>query len=233
MPSVQFVRLTTALAVMSLGVILEQMSDQAAKNFIFLMIFLLCTMKLFFEIETFFNVELRQYYFEQKTNKLYQGILLAIHKILYIIQIVVLSKWFSRNWFPFFFSLWIMSQHLAKFMQDYAKCNYFDYVITGKFYGKMTYEQCLEDQSWYGILTCAFTFILAVIMLKYYSMDPVDVNLIINEQATYLSTNLKDVRKIMSVSSFLDEVEEAFEKEQDLRRGTIKTLKESSGPSDS
>ena len=70
-------------------------------------------------------------------------------------------------------------------------------------------------------------------MLKYYSMDPVDVNLIINEQATYLSTNLKDVRKIMSVSSFLDEVEEAFEKEQDLRRGTFKTLKESSGPSDS
>jgi hypothetical protein len=69
-------------------------------------------------------------------------------------------------------------------------------------------------------------------MLKYYSIDPVDVNLIINEQATYLSTNLKDVRKIMSVTSFLDEVDEIFEKEQDIRRGTIKTSKDSQGPSD-
>jgi len=69
-------------------------------------------------------------------------------------------------------------------------------------------------------------------MLKYYSIDPIDVNLIINEQATYLSTNLKDVRKIMSVSSFLDEVDEVFEKEKGLRRGTIKTSKDSQGPSD-
>ena len=102
-------------------------------------------MKLFFEIETLFDTNLRSQYFEQKTNKLQSGILLAIHKILYIIQIVVLSKWFSRNWFPFFFSLWIMSQHLAKFMQDYARCNYMDFTIQGKYYGIMTYQQCLED----------------------------------------------------------------------------------------
>lgn len=106
-----------------------------------------------------------------------------------------------------------MSQHFAKFMTDYAKCNPSDYNVGGKFSMLMTYEQCLEDQSYYGILSCFATFILAGVMLKYYSIDPVDVNLIINEQATYLSTNLKDVRKIMSVSSFLGEVDEAFEKE--------------------
>jgi hypothetical protein len=39
--------------------------------------------------------------------------LLAIHKVLQVTQIIVLSKWFSRNWFPFFVSIWFLSSNLA------------------------------------------------------------------------------------------------------------------------
>jgi len=54
------------------------------------------------------------------------------------------------------------------------------------------------------------TFVLALLILKVYSFDPLDKNLIINEQATFLTSNYTDVKKIVSVPRFLDEVDEQF-----------------------
>jgi hypothetical protein len=220
MPSVQFIRLTTAIAVICLGVIIEQMNDASARRFIFAMIITLGCMKLYFEIETYIEPTMREDYVQKRVNKLSAALLLAIHKVLYIIQIIVLSKWFSRNWFPFFISLWFMSAHLSKFLQDQFRCDHLDSSTAQDLIEK---RLCMKTQSWYGILSCIGTFIIALFMLYMYSIDPLDKNLIINEQATYLSTNLKDVKKIMSKDNFLDEIDEIFEKEQNIRRGTYKT----------
>lgn len=71
-------------------------------------------------------------------------------------------------------------------------------------------EQCLRQESFYGIISCLVTFVVGLVMLKEYSFDPLDKNLIINEQATFLTSNYTDVKKIVSVPRFLDEVDEQF-----------------------
>ena len=54
------------------------------------------------------------------------------------------------------------------------------------------------------------TLVLALLILNVYSFDPLDKNLIINEQATFLTSNYTDVKKVVSVPRFLDEVDEQF-----------------------
>lgn len=85
------------------------------------------------------------------------------------------------------------------------------------------FKICLQQESFYGIISCIITFVLGVVMLKVYSFDPLDRNLIINEQATYLTSKYTDIRKICSVPRFLEEVDEQFQREQEIRRGTNKT----------
>lgn len=80
--------------------------------------------------------------------------------------------------------------------------------------------QCLKKESFFGIISCLLLFVLALITLNVYSFDPLDRNLIINEQATYLTSNYTDVKKIVSVPKFLEEVDEIFQRELEMRRGT-------------
>lgn len=54
-------------------------------------------------------------------------------------------------------------------------------------------------------------------MLQYYTIDPLDKNLIINEQSFYLTSQYTDVKKITSVTEFLDDVEERHQREKTIR----------------
>ena len=100
---------------------------------------------------------------------------------------------------------------MAKFIQDWFSC--------AAIFKKNPYMSgdelglCLRQESFYGILSCLLTFVLALLILKVYSFDPLDKNLIINEQATYLTSNYTDLKKIVSVPRFLEEVDEQFQRE--------------------
>ena len=126
LPRVQFIRLTCAIAVILLGVTIEQLSDLQFRRLIFTLIISFTLMKLFYEIDTYqrpiTRINEEQKLYIQNLSKFVQALLLAIHKVLQVTQIIVLSKWFSRNWFPFFVSIWFMSGNIAKFVQDWFSC---------------------------------------------------------------------------------------------------------------
>jgi hypothetical protein len=65
-------------------------------------------------------------------------------------------------------------------------------------------KQCLKNESLIGICSCIFTIIIAFVILAVYSIDPLDEDLLLNEQAIYLTSKYSDsVKKIYSVSNFI------------------------------
>ena len=54
-----------------------------------------------------------------KTGK---SILFSIAKTVQLVETVALAKWFSRKWFPFFSSLWLLSNPIAYLLKYTLTC---------------------------------------------------------------------------------------------------------------
>ena len=76
--------------------------------------------------------------------------------------------------------------------------------------------QCIRQNATYGILSCVLTFIVALFVLIFYSIDPLDKDLLINEHAKYLTSkhSFGEVKVISSVSRFLKNYNEDCEREK-------------------
>ena len=58
-------------------------------------------------------------------------------------------------------------------------------------------------------MSCAFTLILAAFVLEFYTIDPQDRDLIINEQAKYLTSKtdvFNELKDIVSVTQLKEEM---------------------------
>ena len=88
LPRVQFIRLTCAIAVILLGVTIEQLSDIHARRVIFSLIISSTLMKLYYEIDTylrpFSRIDSGEQNYIKNLNKFSQALLLAIHKVLQV-----------------------------------------------------------------------------------------------------------------------------------------------------
>lgn len=84
LPQVQFVRLTCAIGVIALGLMIEQLTDIQAKRMIFLMMTMFCCWKLYHEILIFSNPIKNHLENLTGVNKLGQAILLALNKVFYV-----------------------------------------------------------------------------------------------------------------------------------------------------
>ena len=143
-------------------------------------------------------------------NKLGQALLLALNKVFYVTQIVVMAKWFSRKWFPFFVSLWCLSANFPEFLKTAITCQ----AYTDSENNPVINIDCSRQAAAYGIISCIVTFVISLFVLNFYSIDPLDKDLIINEQATYLTSQTfqySEVKEIASVSRFLNEYHEKCE----------------------
>ena len=63
---------------------------------------------------------------------------------------------------------------LATLMKKGLSCSEMDLQLKG-------HGQCQREEAIYGILSCVLGFITSLLMLFYYSMDPIDCDLLINE----------------------------------------------------
>jgi hypothetical protein len=68
------------------------------------------------------------------------------------------------------------------------------------------------------MVSCAISFSIALLALGYYSLDPLDQDLIINEQAMYLTHKYSTPQEICTVSSFMCIVERKIYDEQILKK---------------
>lgn len=217
LPQVQFVRLTCAIGVIALGLMIEQMTDQQAKRMIFLMMTMFCCWKLYHEILIFSNPIKNHLENLTGVNKLGQAILLALNKVFYVTQIIVMAKWFSRKWFPFFVSLWCLSANLSEFLKKAITCA----AREDSEHNPVLDIECSRQAAAYGILSCVVTFVIALFVLNFYSIDPLDKDLLINEQAKYLTSTTSqynEVKDIASVSRFLQEFHEKHERDEMARK---------------
>lgn len=177
LPTVQFVRLTTAIGIIFLGLMIEQMTDIQAKRTIFVLMTTFCCWKLYHEILIFSNPIKNHQDSLTGVNKLGQALLLTMNKVLQLTQIIVMAKWFSRKWFPFFVSLWCLSQNFSEFFKKSIVCG----PLEENERGLESNIQCARTAAAYGIISCIVTFLIALFVLMYYTIDPLDLDLIINE----------------------------------------------------
>lgn len=68
-------------------------------------------------------------------------------------------------------------------------------------------------------MSCVLGFITSMLMLFYYSMDPIDCDLLINEQARYFTYNYTQPQSIVQCSVFMNEIHEQKERENLQRWG--------------
>ena len=161
-----------------LGMSIDHLTDNHSRTLIFIMISIFCCLKLYYEIDTYINPDKRITQNIKDVNKNIQAILLALFRVIQVTQMIVLSKWFSRMWFPFFVSIWFLSQSIGKFLSDLMRCNRYE---IGKTILNLQEKQCLRKESIFGIISCVVTFSLGLMILLYYTIDPLDADLIINE----------------------------------------------------
>ena len=103
-------------------------------------------------------------------TKLSKAMLLALIKVMQVCQLVALSKWFSRKWFPFFISIWFLAGNLADFSKR-ALTKEKQYDENGDLKIDVDDE---KKAALYGIVSCILAIGLSIVMLNYYSIDPMD-----------------------------------------------------------
>ncbi len=123
------------------------------------------------------------------------GILVTFKFSLTTIFIIALAKWFSRMHLPLIFvikfpylllvqGLWFTNEAVSMFININFR----------------------SDEYWY-ILSGVGMVILSVVMFKHYTIDPIDSELLINEQAINMTSQFtNEVREEILLDDFLDEV---------------------------
>ena len=61
------------------------------------------------------------------------------------------------------------------------------------------------------MISCGLGITVAGLMYYFYSLEPMDCDLLINEHARYFTFNYAEPKKIATVSSFMAEVHEKIE----------------------
>ena len=129
---------------------------------------------------------------------MYYALLLAQSKCVQVVQVIVLSKWFSRQWFPFMISVWWLTNNsIPKFIKDTLTCdenNLQDYQYN---------IECMKAASLYGIYSCILTLFMSCMVLLFYTIDPMDRGLLINEQCFYLTSTHTELKKATSLNRFI------------------------------
>ena len=117
-------------------------------------------------------------------------------------------KWVSRKWFPFIvqiFSLSIPGSYVLKKMFVFCLCNWRIRYINHE---KIENVECLRNISIIGTVAGLLIIPLLIYVAFYLNFDPVDSELIINEQAAYLTSRYNN--KFMSIISTTKFKEEFF-----------------------
>lgn len=127
-----------------------------------------------------------------------------------------MAKWFSRKWFPFFVSLWCLSANLSEFLKKTVTCT----VQEDAEHNPVLNIDCSRQAAAYGIISCVVTFVIALFVLNFYSIDPLDKDLLVNEHAKFLTSKhpYSEVKDIASVSRFLNDYHETCERDEMARR---------------
>ena len=119
--AVQFERLIEAIGIILLGLTIEQLKDRQAKRTIFGLMATFSAWIFYHEVMVFGN-PIKNKNGGADSGQLEQAMLLTIRKLLQLIQVIAMAKWFSRYWFPFWVSLWCLSQNLSEFLKKGIEC---------------------------------------------------------------------------------------------------------------
>ena len=63
--------------------------------------------------------------------------------------------------------------------------------------------ECMKAASLFGIYSCIITLFMSCMVLLFYTVDPMDRGLLINEQCIYLTSTYSDFKKVTSVNRFI------------------------------
>ena len=114
--------------------------------------------------------------------------------MLSLISVITLVKWFDKKWVSFYVPLLMTAETL-----EWAVYNVFGMICDGE---KTCWHRTNVEV---GYFACLMTFIICVLIYNFLPTDPLDSNLLINEQAVFLSTRYtSSLQKIMNIQSFRD-----------------------------
>ena len=102
------------------------------------------------------------------------------YKVYFFVQIIILSKWFSRVYFPLIGALFLTSENIA-----YLLMVYFPSPERAHEKGEG------EGHEWLSIISWVVPLIIGIFQTQFLPIDPIDRGLIINETAMNLSQHLQ------------------------------------------
>ena len=111
-----------ASGVLALGFVIEQMTDKITRRVIFLLMAAYSIWIMVYEIIFFQNPIKYNNTYGLSDLGIQPAVLITMKKTLQLVHIIAMAKWFSRNWFPFFVSIWLLSRNIPGFIKKYFVC---------------------------------------------------------------------------------------------------------------